>query len=296
MTSSSRRTPPPTNRARGSRTTRLEPRTTFLERNRARLLWGLAAVALVAIASMAFLNATSPAYACSTEWEPAVTPEPAPSATPRLGYVQNDMGRDHAPSVGQFVRYALCPPASGRHFNAQGEGPIRPGVFGPDDQATPQGWIHNLEHGGLVVLYRCTDGDTGCADAAQTAMNEFYASFPNSPICNLPVGSVGPIIARFDEMKWPYAALLWGQVLPLDTFDAQLIRDFFAQQGERSNPEPLCADPTATPAPTDSTVPTDSAAPSGTAAPTPSPEASASAAPSAAPTASPAPSATPAAS
>jgi len=295
LTSSSRRTPPPTNRARGSRTTRLEPRTTFLERNRARLLWGLAAVALVAIASMAFLNATSPAYACSTQWEPAITPEPAPSATPRLGYVQNDMGREHV-SLGSFVRYALCPPASGKHFNAQGEGPVRPGFYGPDDEAPPEGWIHNLEHGGLVVLYRCTDGDSGCADAAQTAMKEFYASFPNSPICNLPAGSVGPIIARFDEMKWPYAALVWGQVLPLDTFDAQLVRDFFAQQGERSNPEPLCAKPTATPAPTGTPAPTDSTAPTDTPAPTASPEESASTSPAPSATTSPAPSATPAAS
>jgi len=295
LTSSSRRTPPPTNRARGSRTTRLEPRTTFLERNRARLLWGLAAVALVAIASMAFLNATSPAYACATEWEPAVTPEPAPSATPRLGLVQNDFGTEHV-TLGSFVRYALCPPASGKHYNAQGEGPVRPGVYGPDDQATPQGWIHNLEHGGLVVLYRCTGGDTGCNDAAQTAMKEFYASFPNSPICNLPVGSVGPIIARFDEMTWPYAALLWGQVLPLDTFDAQLVRDFFAQQGERSNPEPLCAKPTATPAPTGTPAPTDSTAPTDTPAPTASPEESASTSPAPSATTSPAPSATPAAS
>ena len=286
MTSSSRRTPPPTNRARRARTARPETRASFLERNRRRLLWGLAAFALVAIASLAFLNATSPTYACSTQWQPAVTPEPAPSATPRLGYVQNDMGRGHTVSVGEFVRYALCPPASGKHYNAQGEGPIRPGVFGPDDQANPQGWIHNLEHGGLVVLYRCTGGDTGCAEAAQTAMKEFYASFPNSPICNLPVGSVGPIVARFDQMKWPYAALLWGQVMPLDTFDAQFVRDFFAQQGERANPEPLCAEPTDTPAPTGTLAPT------GTPAPTASPEASA----STAPTTSPSPSATPAAS
>jgi hypothetical protein len=298
LTSSSRRTPPPTHRTRGSRTTRLEPRKTFLERNRGRLLWGLAAVALVAIASMAFLNATSPAYACSTEWEPAVTPEPAPGATPRLGYVQNDFGREHI-SLGAFVRYALCPPASGKHYNAQAEGPVPAGVYGPDDQATPQGWIHNLEHGGLVVLYRCAGGDSGCSESTQTAMKDLFATMPNSPICNLPPAQT-TVVARFDQMKWPYAALLWGQVLPMDAFDAQLVRDFFAQQGERSNPEPLCAKPTATPAPTGTPEPTASTAPTDSPAPTATPEASASpapsTAPSTAPTTSPAPSATPAAS
>jgi len=293
LTSSSRRTPPPTNRSRASRAYRAAPERSFLERNRNRLLWGLAGIALVAIASMAFLNATSPAYACSTEWEPAVTPEPAPSATPRLGYVQNDMGREHV-SLGAFVRYVLCPPASGKHYNAQGEGPVRPGTYGPDDEATPQGWIHNLEHGGLVVLYRCESGDSGCSEAAQSAMQAFYASFPNSPICDLPAGSVGPIIARFDEMQWPYAALLWGQILPLDEFDTQLILDFFAQQGERSNPEALCAAPTPTPGPTGSP------APSGSGSPAPSGSAGASESPAASSTpevtASPATSPTPAAS
>ena len=233
------------------------------------------------MATLVFVNATSPAYACSTVWQPAVTPEPAPGATPRLGYVQDDMGREHV-SLGSFVRYALCPPASGKHYNATGEGPIRPGVFGPDDQATPQGWIHNLEHGGLVVLYRCASGDSGCSDADQTRFKDLYASFPNSPICNLPAGSVGPIVARFDQMDWPYAVLLWGQVLPMDSFDPQLILDFFTQQGERSNPEPLCAKPTDTPAPTGTPGPTD------TSVPTSSPAASDSPSPTDTPAATPA--------
>ena len=252
------------------------------------MLWGLGGIALAAIVVMAFLNATSPAYACSTQWEPAVTPEPAPGATPRLGYVQDDFGTEHV-TLGAFVRYAVCPPASGRHYNAQGEGPVRPGVYGPDDQANPQGWIHNLEHGGLVVLYRCTTGDSACEESGQNALEELYSTMPNSPFCNLAPANT-TVVARFDQMNWPYAALVWGQVLPLDTFDAQLIRDFFAQQGERSNPEPLCADPTPTPEPTDTPAPTGSPAASG------SPDASASPATTPEPTPSPEPTASPAAS
>ena len=265
MTSSSRRTPPPANRTRDPRGPRLNPRTapprSFLERNRGRLLWGLAGIAIVAVASVVLFNAASPAYACTTQWTPGPTTVPAPDATPRLGYVQDDQGRDHF-SLGAFVKYALCPPATGRHYNAQGEGPVRPGFYGPDDQATPQGWIHNLEHGAMVLLYRCASGDSACGTEGQQALKDFNATFPNSPVCNLPKGAVGPVVARFDEMAWPYAALLWGQVLPMDSFDAQLARDFFAQQGERTNPELLCAKPTATPAPTASPAPSDTPAPS----------------------------------
>ncbi|MBF8289062.1 MAG: hypothetical protein HW391_30 [Chloroflexi bacterium] len=247
MTSSSRRTPPPTNRTRSSRLLRTAPERPFLERHRSKLLWGLAGAALIGVVAMAFLNATSPAYACSTEWEPAPTSAPGPDATPRLGYVQDDFGQAHV-TIGSFVKYVLCPPASGKHYNAQSEGPVRPGVYGPDDQATPMGWIHNLEHGGVVVLYRCADGDTGCSDEAQQANRDLFASFPNSPICNMP-GASTLVVARFDQMAWPYAALVWGQVLPLESFDAQRIRDFYAQQGELTNPEPFCPKPTPTPAP-----------------------------------------------
>lgn len=288
MTSSSRSTPPPA-RTRGARTVRAAPRKPFLERNRGRLLWGVAGIAVALLAAMAFMNATSPAYACGTEWQPAVTPSPAPGATPRLGYIQDDFGREHV-TLGSVVRYAICPPTSGKHYNVQGEGPIRPGVYGPDDGALPQGWIHSLEHGAIVVLYRCTDGDTGCSEGDQQAFREFNATFPNSPICNIPAGNTSPVIARFDQMAWPYAALVWGQVLPLETFDAQLVRDFFAQQGDRSNPEPLCPKPTATPGPTGTPGPTATPAASGTPATTGSP------APSSRPAPTPAPSPTPAAS
>jgi hypothetical protein len=237
---------------------------------------------------MAVFNATSPAYACTTQWTPAPTPLPAPGATPRLGFVQDDFGQHHE-TQGSFVRYAVCPPASGKHYNARDEGPVRPGVYGPEDQATPQGWIHNLEHGGIVVLYRCGDGDTACSEEGQQQLNELFATFPNSPICNLPPGNTF-VAARFDEMAWPYAALLWGQVMPMESFDPQLVRDFFAQQGERTNPEllPGCVRPTPTPAPTGTPGP--SASPDASASPAATP------ASTPAPTETPAPTATPAAS
>ena len=275
--------------SRGGSGRRSAPQPSFLTRNRGRLLWGLAGIALVGIAALAFLNATSPAYACATEWNPAPTSAPAPDATPRLGITQTDLGRDHV-SLGAFVKYALCPPATGNHYNATGDGPIRAGVYGPDDQATPQGWIHNLEHGGLVLLYRCTDGDTACSESGQAALSQFNASFPNSPICDIPKGGAGPIVARFDQMKWPYAALVWGIVLPLDSLDTNQIYAFFAQQGDRTNPEPLCPKPTDTPAPTGTPVPSTSAAPSA------APSASAASTPSAAPSVDASASPTPAAS
>ena len=48
------------------------------------------------------------------------------------------------------------------------------------------------------------------------------------------------MITRFEEMKTPIAALLWGRVLFQQKLDTQQILDFFNTQAELHNPEPQC--------------------------------------------------------
>ena len=241
-------------------------------------IFGIGGIAAAAILfGFLFLGSTGKTYACSTIWNPNPTASPAAGATPQLGYLQPDMGQLHNATSSQ--RYTNCPPASGSHYNAAGKGPVQPRLYGPDDPAEPQGWIHNLEHGALVILYRC-DGDA-CTDAGQAKLQDVFASIPNSPVCNLPPGNTygpGPVIARFDEMAWPYAAIVWDRVLPLQTLDKDLILQFFRQWGDKTDPEKLgCPTPSGAPsaepsaAPGESLTPSDSVAPGGA-----SPEASAS--------------------
>jgi hypothetical protein len=233
---------------------------------------GIAAAAV--LFGFLFLGATSKTYACSNLWDPKPTASPSAGATPEIGYLQPDMGRLHNATDKQ--RYTNCPPASGPHYAAQPgvTGPIEPRVYGPDDFTEPQGWIHNMEHGALVLLYKCT-GDA-CTDEGQARFKAFYQTFPNSPICNVPKGQQvgpGPVIARFDDMKWPYAALVWDRVLPLQTFDTEQILAFYKQWGERNNPEPACS--RASPSPGGSAAPSGSVAPSGSASGSAAPSASA---------------------
>ena len=197
-----------------------------------------------------FFQATAPAYACGVEWTAPATASPTPGESQRIGFAQPDMGRDHVP-VGSAVKYLYCPPASGNHYFQSLLGPIPARLYGPDEHPVPQGWVHNLEHGALVLLYRCP-GDA-CTDAGQAALNQLYQSFPNSPVCNLPAGLIGPVIARFDDMAYPYAALVWDQILPLQTLDRAQILAFFQQNGERTNPEAQCSG--ASPAPGTSASP-----------------------------------------
>ena len=48
------------------------------------------------------------------------------------------------------------------------------------------------------------------------------------------------MIARFDNMKTGFAAVVWDRVLFQDKLDVPQIREFFATVGETTNPEPQC--------------------------------------------------------
>jgi len=251
-------------------------RGSFLRRYRL-LLLGAAVVAVVAVVGVGvFAAATQPVFACSTEWQPTPTASPGPDASPQPGYVQPDMGNQHV-AIGTVVRYSYCPPASGRHYIKTGVFPIPARIYGPNDPVFPEGWVHNLEHGALVVLYKGADVDPA-------ALKALWDAIPASPVCGFPVGgnSPSPVIARFDQMAWPFAAMVWDRVLPLQTLDTAAILELYKTYGERTNPEKLCAFPSASP----------SASPSGSPGAGGSPSAAPSETPSTAPSES-APSASP---
>jgi Protein of unknown function (DUF3105) len=211
-----------------------------MERYRTAIV-GIAVVAAIALVGLfVFTSATQSVYACSHDWQPSPTASPVVGASPQPGYVQPDMGNKHV-AVGTRVTYTYCPPASGSHYIGTGVGPIKPRVYGPADTAIPEGWIHNLEHGALLILYR-GDGP-GATDAGQAALRSFYETYPPSPVCGLQPGTqVGPVFVRFDNMAWPYAAMVWGRVLPLQTLDTAAILEFDKTYGERTNPEIICPD------------------------------------------------------
>ena len=250
----------------------------FLERHRGEILGLIAIAAIVLAGGFVFVQANSKTYACTTLTNPAPAATRLPNGSPgALGQIQPDMGKEHilAPEP---QRYTQCPPASGTHYAPPG-GPIIARYYDPDSATVPQGWVHNLEHGGLVILYSCDKG--ACDDATQQALQELFKNFPNSPVCNFPKGNIGPVITRFEEMKTPIAALLWGRILFQDKLDTAQILEFFRTQAELKNPEPQCARPTPTPA-----SPAPSTSPSGS--PAGSPASSPSTAPSTSPAVSPA--------
>ena len=213
-----------------------------MERLRTPLLALLVVVLAGGGIAFVFASAAAPAYACTT-----IDAVGAPVAG-ELGQVQPDMGSGHV-QAGDKISYPVCPPASGKHLNKVGYGPLTPKVYGPDDQSVPNGWVHNLEHGGLVLLYSCTKG--ACDTQAITALQSFSSGFPTSAICAIPAGNVGPVVARFEDMPTRFAALIWDRVLYLDTLDPAKIGEFYTRYAERLDaagkwiapPEPQCAAP-----------------------------------------------------
>jgi hypothetical protein len=162
--------------------------------------------------------------------------QPATPADPLNGQVEQNMGAQHV-QIGTTVGYAVCPPASGQHYSAAGKGPIAPRFYGPDDRVEPQSWVHNLEHGGLVVLYRC---GSSCPLASIEPLRSLLTGLPASPTCSFQPGQLSPVIARFDEMAAPFAAVLWNRLLFLDSADTRAIAAFYSRWDEQENPEHLC--------------------------------------------------------
>jgi hypothetical protein len=266
----------------------------FLERYRS-LIVTVAGVAIVVVVGLfLFVGATQPAFACSNIFNPSPTPPVDPSSSTRLGFAEDDMGANHV--AGPPATYLFCPPASGNHMNVANVAPAPARVYRPDDKVGPLNWIHNLEHGGMVILYR--NDSPGATQAGLQAFRDYFNSFPPSPVCKVPAGQIAPVIARFDDMPHPYAAIVWDRVFYLDTWDPALVTKFYLTESERLDangqlvapPEKVYCNPSARPVVT----PSASAGASGSAAPTGSaPTGSADAAspsPAASPEATPAPS------
>jgi hypothetical protein len=170
------------------------------------------------------------------EASPSPSASPSAPATPELGFVAPDLGRDHVRRGSQPLDYAYCPPTSGMHYNAAGDGPIRRDFYASIDAPgsvpvkDPGGWLHNLEHGYMVALYSCGDDGNQCPTREEmTALRRFFDEAPlteGASACGEP-NKV--IVARFDQMSTRFALVAWDRALLVDTFDVDQAKAF-AQQ------------------------------------------------------------------
>lgn len=105
------------------------------------------------------------------------------------------------------------PPVFGDHYDTWRP----PGVY---DSPVPEGnFIHDLEHGGIVILYNCP---SGCPDL----VNQFkglLTSLPRSQQFN----EVKLVVSPNSKIEHQIALLAWDYEEDLDTYDEAAIQAFY---------------------------------------------------------------------
>ncbi len=187
-----------------------EPRTDAPDRAVARL--GRRALALLALTVTGCGNSPG-----------APSPTPAPG-TANTGVMIPNEGWTHVPE-GSTISYRNNPPASGPHYTVwlryeEYTSPMARGYY-----------VHNLEHGAIVMLYR---PDTPAPVVA--ALRDAFHSLPSDPECGHPRALLTP------DPLLPQAAIFivaadW--VLSADTVDTTVVRNFVLTHRNHA-PEDVC--------------------------------------------------------
>ncbi|MCX6021430.1 MAG: DUF3105 domain-containing protein, partial [Chloroflexi bacterium] len=139
---------------------------------------------------------------------------------PQPGRVVADEGGGHV-DEGSVITYKNNPPASGPHYPRWAD-------YGVYEQTVPTGtWVHNLEHGAIVVLYRCPAAPASCSDVVGQ-LKAFYQQAPNGKY-----GKVKMVAAPYPELATPFAALAWNRIDELETFDMARLLTFYKAYVDR---------------------------------------------------------------
>ncbi len=107
------------------------------------------------------------------------------------------------------VAYAEVPPMSGDHDGCWA-------TWGAHAEEVPdEQWVHNLEHGGVAILFNCPDG---CLDDAAAAGAWAEASLEPGRW----------ILSPYSAMEPGWAAVAWGTRLTLGCLDTVELQAFYA--------------------------------------------------------------------
>jgi hypothetical protein len=125
-----------------------------------------------------------------------------------------------------LVEYTTNPPSSGSHYPVWAD-------FGVYDFPLPRGfWMHNLEHGAVVVTYNCPDE---CAQDLAAATSWAQTLKPDA-VC--PSSATRIILVPDPKLDVRWAASSWGFTLRANCFDAETFSKFFYDHaGQADAPE-----------------------------------------------------------
>jgi hypothetical protein len=150
---------------------------------------------------------------------------------------------------GSTLTHGSNPPCGGNHY------PIW-ATWGPHASVVPRGnWIHNLEHGGVVFLYRCASREA-CPEVA-AKLEALAASLPQDPSCATEVPPIRNRIVVTADPELPagvqIAAASWGYNLVARCLDEAALREFYNAHFGRA-PENFCSEGSFSGPPGDATI------------------------------------------
>ncbi|MHB8508983.1 MAG: DUF3105 domain-containing protein [Candidatus Dormibacteria bacterium] len=153
---------------------------------------------------------------------PAFLAGPTTPAPPDHSVAVANEGNTHV-AYGTPTVYKHYPPTSGDHYNQPPQAPRPWNAY--KTALLPGEWVHNLEHGGIVLVYKCTGAECDTDynkvfDIAKGIPKE--AKYQEQKFLSTP----------YNEDKWTsgkIAVLAWDRELDLTTFDAAAITAFYTK-------------------------------------------------------------------
>ena len=140
-----------------------------------------------------------------------------------IGTAVPDEGRNHVdPST--TPTYKVYPPASGPHFSAQGIAPVPWQTIATSSSPLAEGqYIHNLEHGGMAILYNCSTG-ADCTTLKNSLENYVKNLAPVEPTYS----EVKVVLSPYSHgMQKKVALVAWDYIEFLDAYDQNAITQFY---------------------------------------------------------------------
>jgi hypothetical protein len=131
-----------------------------------------------------------------------------------------------------LVNYTTNPPSSGNHY------PIW-AAFKTYTSPVPRGYyVHDLEHGAVVITYNCPDG----CSAEVAALQGIIDAFPNDPLCDSnPTTRKRVVMTPDPKLDVRFGASAWGFTLRSDCVDTTAFASFLAAHYAHG-PENFCSE------------------------------------------------------
>jgi hypothetical protein len=128
-----------------------------------------------------------------------------------------DEGRVHV-AYGTPVAYVHNPPASGPHWPSPAPWGVHPELLAKEY------WVHNLEHGGVVLLYNCPGGDGGAVNACPNEIALLTAIMQAQRPDKY--NEVRMVLTQDPDLPTRFAAVAWDWAWTGDAIDPAAIQCF----------------------------------------------------------------------